>query len=133
LDPDSQIRYEKRDIKAGPVVWAVVAICAVTVAAALVLIPFMGLLEWRSAQSDPPPSPMSSGSAALQPPEPRLQEQPFADIEALRAEQTQLLSSYGWVDPEAGIVRIPVDHAMRLVAERGVPSRRPPAVQGGAQ
>jgi hypothetical protein len=36
------------------------------------------------------------------------------------------LSSYGWVDREAGIVRIPIDRAMDLLAERGLPARAGP-------
>ncbi len=33
------------------------------------------------------------------------------------AAQRRLLSSYGWVDRKAGVVRIPVDRAMDLVAQ----------------
>ena len=131
MKPDSEIRYEKRDIKPGPIVWSLVAICGVSLIVALALIPFMRLLEWRSAQSDPPPSPLAT-TAPQRPPAPRLQEAPFADIEALRAEQQELMTSYGWIDPEAGVVRIPVDEAMRLIAERGLPARPPVSAQGGA-
>jgi hypothetical protein len=30
------------------------------------------------------------------------------------------LSSYGWVDQGTGVVRIPIEDAMRILAERGV-------------
>jgi hypothetical protein len=33
------------------------------------------------------------------------------------------LSEYGWVDRDAGIVRIPIDRAIDLLAERGLPAR----------
>ncbi|MBK5292837.1 MAG: hypothetical protein JJE04_14335 [Acidobacteriia bacterium] len=54
------------------------------------------------------------------PPAPRLQIGNSEDLAALRARQLQAISSYGWVDKSAGIVRIPVERAMDLVAERGL-------------
>ena len=37
------------------------------------------------------------------------------------ATQDETLASYDWVDQKAGIVRIPIDRAIDLVAERGLP------------
>ena len=34
-----------------------------------------------------------------------------------------MLDSYGWVDKNAGVVRIPIDEAMKLTLERGLPAR----------
>ena len=36
---------------------------------------------------------------------------------ALRAEEAEVLTTYGWVDQEKGTVRIPVDRAADLVLE----------------
>ncbi len=33
------------------------------------------------------------------------------------------MHSYGWVDQPAGVVRIPIDRAMELLAQRGLPTR----------
>jgi hypothetical protein len=41
-----------------------------------------------------------------------------------------LLEGYGWVDREAGVVRLPIERAMALVLERGLPTR-PAAEQQG--
>jgi hypothetical protein len=41
----------------------------------------------------------------------------------LRARQELLLNGYGWVDREKGVARIPIDEAMRIVVERGLPTR----------
>ena len=38
------------------------------------------------------------------------------------------LYSYGWVDEKAGTVHIPIDRAMELLVERGLPVRPQPAV-----
>ena len=48
------------------------------------------------------------------PPEPRLQTNPREDLSELRASEDELLDSYGWVDKNAGVVRIPIDEAMKL-------------------
>ena len=37
-----------------------------------------------------------------------------------------MLGSYGWVDKNAGVVRIPIDAAMKLTLERGLPARTEP-------
>jgi hypothetical protein len=36
-------------------------------------------------------------------------------------DQEKQLNSYGWVDQKAGVAHIPIDQAMRLIAERGLP------------
>ena len=58
------------------------------------------------------------------PPPPNLQAQPQLDLAEFRARQAEILSSYGWVDRQAGIVRIPIERALDLVAERGLPTRK---------
>jgi hypothetical protein len=58
------------------------------------------------------------------PPEPRLQANPKQDLADLRRNEDAILGSYGWVDQNAGVVRIPIDEAMKLTLERGLPSRQ---------
>ena len=43
-------------------------------------------------------------------------------LEHLRAREDQLLHTYEWVDPNAGIVRIPIDRAMELISAEGIAS-----------
>ena len=54
-------------------------------------------------------------------PAPRLQLAPEADLAALRAREDEVLNQYGWVDKKAGVVRIPIERAMDLIAQRGLP------------
>jgi hypothetical protein len=68
------------------------------------------------------------------PPEPRLQTHPREDLLELRQHEDEILNSYGWVDKNAGIVRIPIDEAMRLTVERRLPSRsRSDSAPGSAE
>ena len=52
------------------------------------------------------------------PPEPRLQTTPEPDLKQIRAVEDQILGSYAWVDRARGVVRIPIDRAMDLLAAR---------------
>ena len=60
------------------------------------------------------------------PPEPRLQgspgheSPPELEMKELRSAQEAALHSYGWVDRNAGIVRIPIEQAMQELAEEGI-------------
>jgi len=57
-------------------------------------------------------------------PRPNLQlDDDRAEMTALRAGQEAELNSYGWVDRSNGIVRIPIDRAMDLILQRGLPAR----------
>lgn len=66
--------------------------------------------------------PLAVGQAK-EPPSPRLQTQPFKDVYLLRQGENEKLQSYGWVDKEAGVAHIPIDRAMDVMIERGIPAR----------
>ena len=59
------------------------------------------------------------------PPQPRLQATPVADLQNYLASERQRLESYG-SDPDTGAIHIPIDRAIDLLAERGLPSRKQP-------
>jgi hypothetical protein len=52
-------------------------------------------------------------------PEPELQKNPQVDLQNFERDQRATLSGYGWVNQPKGIVRIPVEQAMRMIAARG--------------
>jgi hypothetical protein len=54
-------------------------------------------------------------------PEPRLQPDEYRDYVVFRKRVDEQLNSYSWIDKNTGSVRIPVDRAIELVAERGLP------------
>lgn len=60
-------------------------------------------------------------------PTPALQTQPFKDIYLLREEEAKRLQSYGWVDKDGGVARIPIDRAMEIMIQRGFPTRPEPS------
>ena len=55
--------------------------------------------------------------------EPVLQIDPVADLRAYQAQEAELLNSYGWVSKRAGIARIPIERAIEITAQQGLPYR----------
>jgi len=65
-----------------------------------------------------------ASATAQVPPKPRLETTPDPDLKAFRSAEDQELNSYGWVDQQKGVVRIPIDRAIDLLAKKGLPSRQ---------
>lgn len=115
--------HETRDISVRVVAWFAIGL----VISALVIFPVVvgldRLFEWQH------PSPDAPSRIALHPhmiaPPPRLQANPAIDLAQYEAAQEAKLNSYGWVDKSAGIIRIPIERAMDLIAQRGLPTRGP--------
>jgi hypothetical protein len=76
-----------------------------------------------------PASPFEN--ARVLPPAPRLQVEPRAELHAYCEQQAQLLNSYGWADEHNGVVRIPVDRAMELTLQLGLPARAAADIPAG--
>ena len=97
-----------------------------TLAIAAVVIGFYKYLDAREMREKGQRYPMSEMVRRPLPPRPRLQTYPFTDITALRTEERKLLDEYAWVDKNAGVVRIPIERAIEVLAERGLPHRAAP-------
>ncbi len=65
------------------------------------------------------------------PPPPRVQPNPGEDLRNYYRSQQDLLNSYGWIDRQNGIVHLPIDRAMELLLQRGLPTRSTTAPQAG--
>jgi|SRR5579863_745303 hypothetical protein len=112
--------HETTDADIRPIVLTGVALAIV---AAIVLAISIGLFRFfvdRPAKT--PANPMASEIS--QPPAPRIEEHPASELEQLRQSEDHTLTTYGWVDRNAGKVRIPIDRAMELQLERGFPARK---------
>lgn len=101
---------------------------ALTLMIALVL-PLLTWLFWRfeaaAKRSDAPQSPLQVDQT---PPPPNLQADPAAELVQFRREEAERLSSYGWIDPQQKIVHVPIERAIDILSERGLPvPAKPPA------
>ena len=61
------------------------------------------------------------------PPQPRLQQFPHNELYEFRLTEEELLHQYGWMNKNSGTVHIPVDDAMRILVQKGLPARTPDA------
>lgn len=64
------------------------------------------------------------------PPGPQLQANPPRELREYLAGQREAAESYGWIDPRAGVVRLPQDRALELMLAEGLPSRARAAGDG---
>ncbi|MFL6451648.1 MAG: hypothetical protein ACJ746_28815 [Bryobacteraceae bacterium] len=85
---------------------------------------FVYLKNYR-AEVSPPPLPVTLSRATL-PPEPRLQNAPEQDLRSFRAAEDWKLAHYYWVDKTKGQVAIPIDQAIQIIAQRGIPPEKTP-------
>ncbi|MGE0122222.1 MAG: hypothetical protein AB7U25_04720 [Vicinamibacterales bacterium] len=116
--------YEHTDVAPGVAynfaIWLAVAML---VSGAIVYGTFW-FLEGRSVSIDERTRafPLAVGQSQ-DPPAPRLQTQPFKDVYELKNSQREVLHGYGWVDKASGVVHIPIERAMELTLQRGLPAR----------
>jgi hypothetical protein len=123
-NPD--VGFEKEDVNATSLIKFLLWLVVATVAIVFLLWRLYFVFVAQEAARQPPPPIMKPTAAQMAPLPPLLQEHPNRDLATFRAEEDALLRSYGWVDKELGRVHIPIEEAMRLVAEQGLPSFLPP-------
>jgi hypothetical protein len=115
--------YEHTDADAGTIVrfgfWLLVIAVITHVALGGA---FAGAISW-TRETGEPRYPLAAGGQPPKPPAPQLQQYPDREMTTFRAADVGTLESYGWVDQAAGKVHIPIDEAIRLTLERGLPSR----------
>jgi hypothetical protein len=115
------VDYERKDVDTEGVLHVGAAVAVATILSSVLVLFLFNFLADRARKADPPNPPLARHEQGRKPPEPRLQEMPFKDIAELRADERQLLDGIGWVDESAGIARIPIAQAMKIVAEKGLP------------
>jgi hypothetical protein len=117
---DSPPGHELKDLRAGPI--ALFGI-GVVIAMALAVVVTTVLMQARAVGRRETPVPgLARERATLS--QPRLQVGGVNELREMRAGEDAALKSYGWVDKDAGIVRIPVDRAMEILAAKGLPARK---------
>jgi len=120
-DHKPSVDFEKTDVQPSLIVRAGVAVAVVSLVAIVAVLGLLNFFGQRATQADLPNPPLARHEQGRVPPAPRLQEQPFLDVKTLHADEQSVLTSAAWVDEGAGIARIPVDEAMKIVAEKGLP------------
>jgi hypothetical protein len=122
------VEYEEKDLKVGWLAGSAVAILLVTIGAMAVLAMLLGGLETRREALGPTPLPLINTRPT--PPSPRLQPNPIDGTTAeeqlieMQEDTEKVLTTYGWVDEENGIARVPIDTAIEILTpEDGEPPK----------
>ena len=125
------VTFEPRDINVGTVVKQLIYLAITIVIALLICVPVLKVLTNMAAENDTPMAPVRANMNMQNcktpdafPPEPRLQGVPCHEADAQQdlrdkvAEDTRENESAHWVDQSKGVAKIPVQDAMKIVAEK---------------
>lgn len=66
-------------------------------------------------------------------PQPRLEENERSQLRDVIQDQDRKIETYDWVDKDKGIVKIPIERAMDLLVQRGLPVRSENAGQAATK
>src|ERR1700678_3177580 len=126
--------FEHQDLKAGGILYFLLTLIVGTVICLFGLKGLYAFLDHREKALQPEVTPLvtnvpedtrhvAPGYPQTAFPNPRLEEDERGQLNGIKLAEDNTLYSYGWVDEKAGTVRIPIDRAMDLLAQRGLPVR----------
>jgi hypothetical protein len=133
--------YERSDIGVSGVIYFLIVLAFGCVFAYLAAKGLYWYLDKRSEAAQSPVSPLVTNAQkdtrSIPPqygndydkylkegfPAPQLETDERSELNDQSLREAGTLSTYGWVDQNAGTVRIPIDRAMELLAQRGLPVR----------
>jgi len=116
--PPEAAGYERTDAAVGPTLRAGVYLLAAMFLVSLVVVPLYWLFARRETASQPQRATVLEASP-LPGAFPRLVENEPRALAEFRAREDELLGSYGWIDKDRGLARMPVEEAVRIVGQRG--------------
>jgi hypothetical protein len=125
---DPMTRFEGSDLHPRAVFLTGLGVLIGTWLIVVLVYPYFAYLQRERAVASPPPTAAARNGNPV-PPEPRIQANPIQDLEGFRKWEDSQLHDYHWVDRSRGVVSIPIDEAIRMVARRGIPAQPAPAGQ----
>jgi hypothetical protein len=141
LPRNDTVSFEKRDVEVRSIYWYLIVLTITVAACFFVSVYILKYTKGYVSQNDPVRMPareaMGPGYHTM-PPEPRLQgvpgheNDPQQDRRDKVQADTESNESYGWVNQQAGVAKIPVSEAMKIVAEKGLntaPEKKVPTAQ----
>jgi hypothetical protein len=130
---NQEVEFEREDLAPKPILLFLLSLIVACALVALILRGMYSYLDAYENRHEPVQSPLVQQTKAdtrtvapgeiVKFPQPRLETDERREINDFREQEEETLNSYSWVDQQAGAVRIPIDRAMQLVAQRGLPTR----------
>lgn len=117
----SGVGHEESTVELRPIILFALILVIVSVLSFAGVWLMLDFLRLNQARTDIPLSRLADPQSL--PPAPRLQVSPTRDLMQTQQTEDAILNAYRWVDRDAGIVGIPVERAIQILAERGLPAR----------
>lgn len=126
----TDVDFEPTDVQAGSIYRYLIALAIAVVLTYGIAIYVLRQTVHVATQADTPPPPVRTEMGPNYqelPPEPRLQgvpghpQDPQLDHRIKLDTDRKALAKAGWIDQSAGIAQIPVEDAMKIIAEKGLP------------
>ena len=139
-NPINHDGFEQEDLSSSGVLYFLAGLALLGIDINLILFGMYRFLDTYERAHQPPLSPMATPQADTRTfthentqtfPQPRLEENERTQLRSFIEDQDRKLATYDWVDQDRGTVRIPIDRAMELIVQRGLPVR--PEGSSGAQ
>lgn len=105
--------YERKDASVPIIASVACGLILSILVAELALSRYFRALKKESTR--PPSTDVALVNQRKAPPPPRLQADPVSDLNEYIEKEKVLLSTYGWVDRQKGIVRVPIQRAMETM------------------
>ncbi len=116
-----QLNHETSDADVGAIAKSGVVLAIIAAVVLVLMLVMANYFEKENTRATPAASPLAA--QRMLPPDPRLQVKPEKDLVQLRAAEDSTLHNYGWLMREANVVHIPIERAIELTAQRGLPAR----------
>ena len=119
-----ELRHERTDADVLALSKFAIGLLLLCIGSLAVIFGVFRYLEHRYGGVEPRATQSLGLDARRLPPAPQLEITEVQDLAAERAAEQQVLDSYGWIDREHGIVRIPIEQAIDMLAANHPPSRQ---------
>jgi hypothetical protein len=132
---NADVAFESTDIDTRTILSYLFYLALSVVAAFVVSIFIFRFMSKMAADADTPMAPVHRNIGPTMPPEPMLQgvpgheTDPQLDLRLKRAADEAGNEKYDWTDKQAGIARIPVEEAMKIIVSKGLPAVPAPAAE----
>lgn len=130
-----EVEYEHSDLSALGILGFLAGLAIVGLVMHIILAGMFSYLDTYTKRHEQATNPLAPATAldlrnpdpkvANEFPLPRLETNELGQLNDQRLQEEDTLSTYGWVDQKAGVAHIPIDRAMQLLVQRGLPVAPP--------
>ncbi len=134
-----EVQYEHSDLSALAIFGFLVGLAIVGLLMHVILLGMFNYLDTHTQRRQAAVNPLApvtpgdlrnpSRQVANEFPLPRLETNELGQLDDQRLEEERILNTYGWIDQDAGVAHIPIDRAIQLIAQRGLPLAPPNMAQ----